>query len=115
MRNLRAAIEELEAEDDDFVDPSELSRLGDRLQAKLCRVVAASKRRGEHLLTGHSPVGWVASRCQMSKNAAADRICIGEQLPRMPRLAAALETGEIGFQAGVGGLPPQRARRRGRM
>src|SRR5213594_2965197 len=37
MRNLRAAIEELEAEDDDFVDPSELSRLGDRLQAKLCR------------------------------------------------------------------------------
>jgi len=99
MRNLRAAIEELEAEDDDFVDPSELSRLGDRLQAKLCRVVVASKRRGEHLLTGHSPVGWVASRCQMSKNAAADRICIGEQLPKMSRLAGALEAGEIGFQA----------------
>jgi hypothetical protein len=35
----------------------------------------------------------------MSKTAAADRLCVGEQLESLPRVAAALCSGEIGFQA----------------
>ena len=62
MQNLRVAISDLEAEDDDFVDPRELSSLIDRLQGKLCRVVAAARKRGEHLLSGQSPCSWVALR-----------------------------------------------------
>jgi hypothetical protein len=35
----------------------------------------------------------------MSLSAAADRLCVGEQLESMPRLAEALRSGEVGFQA----------------
>ena len=99
MQNLRVAISDLEAEDDDFVDPRELSSLIDRLQGKLCRVVAAARKRGEHLLSGQSPCSWVALQCQMSRTSAADRLCVGEELAHLPRIAQALSSGEIGFQA----------------
>ena len=99
VRELRAAISVLEAEDDDFVDPRELSSLIDRLQGKLCRVVAAARKRGEHLLAGQSPCSWVAMQCQMSRTSAADRLCVGEELAHLPRIAQALSSGEIGFQA----------------
>src|SRR6266571_5132581 len=92
------AIFEREAEDD-FVDLSRLSAVIDRLQAKQCRVAAAAAKRREHLLTGDSPTGWVAKQCQLSKNAAADRLCVGEQLGRLPLVAEALSAGAIGFQA----------------
>jgi hypothetical protein len=35
----------------------------------------------------------------MSPNAAADRLCVGEQLESMPKVAEALSSGEIGYQA----------------
>src|SRR6266704_4452978 len=82
------AIFEREAEDD-FVDLSRLSAVIVRLQAK----------RREHQLTGDSPTGWVAKQCQLSKSAAADRLCVGEQLGRLPLVAEALSSGRIGFQA----------------
>jgi hypothetical protein len=41
----------------------------------------------------------LAKQCQISKNAAADRLCVGEQLGRLPLVAEALSTGGIGFQA----------------
>ena len=64
------ALFERQAEDD-FVDLGRLSAVIDRLQGKLCRVAAAATRRHEHQLTGDSPTGWVAKRCQLSKSAAA--------------------------------------------
>jgi hypothetical protein len=73
------ALFEREA-DDEFVDLRRLSSVVDRLQAKLCRVAAAATRRGEHQLTGDSPSGWVSKQCLLSKNAAADRLCVGKQL-----------------------------------
>src|SRR6478672_4052622 len=85
--------------EDEFVDLSRLSAVIDRLQAKLCRVAAAATRRHEHQLTGDSPTGWVAKRCQLSKSAAADRLCVGEQLGGLPMLAEALSSGQIGYQA----------------
>jgi hypothetical protein len=93
-----ARVFDLEA-DDDYVDLGRLWRVIDRLQGKACRVAAASKKRGEHLLTGDSPTGWVAKQCQLSKNAAADRLCVGEQLNKLPQVADALREGAIGFQA----------------
>ena len=99
VQKLRAAIAQVEAQDDDLIDERELASLVDRLQAKLCRVVAAVKRRGNYQLAGYSAVTWVAKQCQMSKTAAADRLCVGAQLAKMPRVAQALQGGEIGFQA----------------
>ena len=99
MQELLAAVRDFEVEDDDFIDARALSSVVDRLQAKLCRVVAAATRRGDHLLAGKSACSWVASECQMSKTSAADRLCVGEQLAQLPRVAQALSSGEIGYQA----------------
>src|SRR5438093_503572 len=100
MQALEEAVALFEAEaDDEFIDARRLSGVIDRLQGKLCRVVAAASKRREHLLTGDSPTGWVAKQCQISKNAAADRLCVGEQLGRLPLVAEALSSGAIGFQA----------------
>src|SRR5436309_14468945 len=100
LRTLETAIADFDREaDDDFVDTRRLSAAIDRLQGKLCRVVAAARKRGEHLLAGQSPCSWVAVQCQMSRTSAADRLCVGEELAHLPRIAQALSSGEIGFQA----------------
>ena len=38
-------------------------------------------------------------QCQMSKTSASDRLCVGEQLGNLPRIADALRAGAIGYQA----------------
>ena len=97
---LEVAARDFEREaEDDCVDPRRLSAVIDRLQGKLCRVVAAAARRGEHTLSGQSACSWVAQECQMSKPAAADRLCVGEQLAHLPEIAQALSWGQIGYQA----------------
>ncbi len=85
--------------DDDFVDPGRLSAVIDRLKGKLCRVVARGEKRGEQHLTGQSPCSWVAASCKMSKTSAADHLCVGKCLDSMPRIARALSSGEVGYQA----------------
>ena len=97
MQSLRLAVAELEASEG--VDPRELSSLIDRLQAVLCRVVRDGVRRGEHLLEGKTPNGWVRDTCRVSGTAAADRLRVGEQLDQLPRIAQAVRAGELGFQA----------------
>jgi hypothetical protein len=99
MQNLRLAVAELEAEDDESIDPAELSSLIDRQQGKLSRVLAAATKRGEHLLSGRSATGWAAQTCGLSPTSASDRLCVGEQLAAMPRVGQALSSGEIGYQA----------------
>jgi hypothetical protein len=100
MQNLKAAIAEFEAGVDlDFVDLLELSSAINRLEGVRCKAASRAKSRGDHLLAGQSATTWVSRECQMSKSAAADRLCVGEQLEQLPRVASALSAGEIGFQA----------------
>ena len=100
LENLEAAAAELEANGDlDFIDSSRLSAVVNRLQGVLSRVVHRATARGDQLLSGQSSCSWVASNCQMSKTAAADRLCVGKQLEQLPRIAQALSAGEIGYQA----------------
>ena len=44
-----------------------------------------------------SPIQWIKAACHMSGGAAADRVCVGEQLERLGKSAAAVGAGEIGF------------------
>ena len=100
LRTLEIAIADFDREaDDDFVDPRRLSAAIDRLQGKLCRVLGAARKRGDHLLAGQSACTWVAAQCRMSKTTAADRLCVGEQLGNLPMVAEALSSGEISYQA----------------
>src|SRR6202521_6024050 len=100
LERLEAAVRvfDLEAEDD-FVDPGRLAAVIDRLTGKLCRVVQASRKRGDHLLDGCSAVTLVSIDCKMSRTSAADHLCVGEQLQSLPRVADALSSGQIGYQA----------------
>src|SRR6266576_2271788 len=100
LENLETVIADFDRDaDDDFVDPRRLSAAIDRLQGKLCRVVSAARKRGDHLLAGQSACTWVGVQCRMSKTTAADRLCVGEQLGNLPRVAEALSSGQIGYQA----------------
>ena len=97
MQKLREAIDELEAQAG--LDVRELSALGDRLQALICREAREAVRRGDHQVEGKTPNGWVASACRISGSSAADRLRVGEQLDNLPRIASGLRSGEIGYQA----------------
>ena len=102
-----AELEDLEAVAARFaadvdLDSVDLSRLTGVLNLLECVRSKAAHRaavRGAHLLVGKSACSWVASECQMSKASAADRLCVGKQLEKLPRLAGMLSTGEVGFQA----------------
>jgi hypothetical protein len=100
LERLEAAARDFELEaEDDFVDPGRLAAVVDRLRGKLCRVVHASRKRGDHLLEGCSAVSLVSIDCKMSRTSAADHLCVGEQLQSLPRVAEALSSGQIGYQA----------------
>src|SRR2546425_9838415 len=100
LGRLEAEVREFRQNADlDFVDAGRLSTVVNTLQGALSQVVHRAKVRGDHLLAGQSACTWVASTCQISPTAAADRLCVGEQLESMPRVAEALGSGEIGYQA----------------
>jgi hypothetical protein len=44
-----------------------------------------------------SPISWIKANCHMSGGAAADRVCVGDQLQRLERSSVAMAAGEIGF------------------
>jgi hypothetical protein len=44
-----------------------------------------------------SPISWLKANCHMSGGAAADRVCVGQQMERLGQSVAALAAGEIGF------------------
>jgi len=55
---------------------------------------------GEHLVAGNiTAASWIARTCGMSVSSAVDRVCVGEQLESLPKVAAALSSGEISFQS----------------
>src|SRR5258708_17481954 len=63
-------------------------------------VVKRAQERGDHLVDGNSgAASWISRNCGMSVTSAADRLCVGEQLRSLPKVAAALSSGEIGYQS----------------
>jgi hypothetical protein len=94
------SVAQIEGLDDGEIDPKQLSSLVDRLQLKFCQVVNRARERGEHrtFSPNISAVGWVADICFMSRNSAAERLCVGKQIESLPKVAEALRSGEIGYQ-----------------
>src|SRR5437870_11366953 len=100
LERLEVELREFQQNADlDYVDPGRLSSLVDSLQGTLCEVLNRAKKRGHHLLTGQTPCGWAAQTCRLTPNSASDRLCVGKHLEAMPRVAEALSSGEIGYQA----------------
>jgi hypothetical protein len=84
---------------DEDVDPKELRHVIDLLEKKFCELVERGRQRGDHRMSGLSPVSWVAKSCHMSRIAAAQRLRVGAQLDSCPDIAKALDSGEIGYQS----------------
>ena len=76
----------------------ELRHACDLLELRFSAVAAAFADTDEADRQGSvSPIDWIRHHCRMSGHAAADRVCVGEQLPRLPESAEAMAGGEIGF------------------
>src|ERR1700716_2660228 len=87
------------------LDPSEddLPRLRagmDGLEKDFSAMARRAKQRGDHFLSGTATAAtWISRTCNMSVTSAADRLRVGEQMEELPKLAAALSSGEIGYQS----------------
>src|SRR5258706_4069883 len=59
-----------------------------------------AQKAGAHLISGNiTAASWIARTCNMSVHSAADRLCVGAQLEELPKIKAALASGEIGYQS----------------
>src|SRR2546426_8455687 len=100
LENLEDAAREFRRSADfDFVDAKRLAAVIDGLEGDLCKVLDRGRKRGEYQLARLSPATWAARICGMSRNSAADRLCVGKHLDSLPETSAALANGEIGYQA----------------
>ena len=100
LSKLKAAIREFQAREDRPVDNAELRQLIDALECEFSMNARNSQRSGEHLISGASSAAtWISRTCNMSVTAAADRLRVGEQLEELPKVVAALSSGEIGYQS----------------
>jgi hypothetical protein len=99
LEKLRTAVRELQVWDE-RVDPKELRVVIDSLEGVFSAHVRNCQRAGEHLVAGNiTAASWIARTCGMSITSSADRLCVGEQLESLPKVAAALGSGEISYQS----------------
>jgi hypothetical protein len=99
LSRLREVVRELQVWDEP-VDLKELRVDIDSLEGVFSASARKSQLIGEHLVGGSiSPASWIARTCGMSISSAADRVCVGTQLEDLPKVAAALGSGEISYQS----------------
>lgn len=100
LSKLLAAVREFQARDDRRVDPKGLRAVIDALECEVAAEARDVQKSGEHLVDGNlTAVSWISRSCGMSATSAADRVCVGTQLESLPKVAAALSSGEIGYQS----------------
>jgi hypothetical protein len=88
---------ELEPSEDDL---KRMRALMDALELEFSSMVRRAQQRGDHLVNGNiTAASWISRTCGMSVTSAADRLCVGEQLQSLPKIAGALSSGEIGYQS----------------
>jgi hypothetical protein len=81
-------------------DPKRMRAVIDALELGFSSMARRGQKRGDHLVNGNiTAASWIARTCNMSVTSAADRLCVGEQLESLPKVAAALASGEIGYQS----------------
>jgi hypothetical protein len=100
LSELHAAIRKFLQRDERRVDLKDLRVAIDSLEGEFSVVARESQKSGEHLVDGHiTAASWIARTCKMSVTSSHDRLRVGEQLESLPKVAAALTSGEIGYQS----------------
>src|SRR6266567_5861295 len=100
LGDLETAVSEFIARDERDVDSKRLRVLIDALEGEFSLQAKRDQESGRHLAEGSATaVNWLSRTCRMSATSAAERICVGEQLQELPRVADALRSGEISYQS----------------
>src|SRR3979411_3112072 len=82
------------------IDLAEYRAVIDGLDGDFSSEARDAQKSGAHLAGGNiTAASWIARTCDMSITSAADRICVGTQLEALPKVAAALAAGEVGYQS----------------
>src|ERR1700694_3632923 len=100
LAKLLAAICEFQAREERRVDPREFRVAIDVLEGEFSVNAREGKNAGEHLVAGSiTAASWISRTGAMSVISAAAWLCVGPQLEALPRVAAALSSGDISYQA----------------
>jgi hypothetical protein len=100
LEEFEAAARKFLARGERRVDPKRYRAVIDSLDGDFSANARECQKAGEHLVAGNiTAASWIARTCGMSITSAADRICVGSQLESLPKVAAALGSGEISFQS----------------
>ena len=100
LSKLLDAIREFQAREERGVDLHALRGGIDALEGEFAGEARDAQKTGAHLVNGNiTAASWIARTCGMSVTSAADRICVGEQLESLPKVAVALSSGEISYQS----------------
>jgi hypothetical protein len=102
LSRLEEAVRDFQRGEPDPIDddPKRMRAVIDALELEFSSTARRAQQRGEHLVNGNiTAASWIARTCGMSVTSAADRLCVGEQLESLPKVAAALVSGEIGYQS----------------
>ena len=100
LSEFQAVARKFLARDERDVGLSDYRAVIDALEGDFSSVARAKQRSGAHLVGGNiTAASWIARTCDMSITSAADRLCVGEQLEALPKVAAALAAGEVGYQS----------------
>jgi hypothetical protein len=77
---------------------TQLAFAADVINLEFAKVAAAFAETDEYDEQGFdSPISWIKANCHLPGGAAADRVCVGEQLDNLGASRMALGLGEIGF------------------
>ena len=100
LSDLESAVRDFLAREDREVDLKRLRAVIDSLEGDFASRARDVRRVGGPIATGAaSVVSWIARTCGMSSTSVADRLCVGAQLESLPKIAAALRSGEISYQS----------------
>src|SRR6266849_8324904 len=99
LSELKAAVRKFRAREE-RVDLKEFRAVIDELEGEFSLEARQAQRAGDHLVGGSiTAASWISRTCSMSVTSAADRLCVGTQLHSLSKVAAALASGEIGYQS----------------
>src|SRR3977135_3849045 len=100
LSRLQVAVREFQARDELPVDNQQLRAVIDALEGEFSANARRSQRNGEHLAGGNiTAASWIARTCDTAVPRVAERLWGGAQLESGPRVAAALASGEVGYQS----------------
>ena len=100
LSDLESAVRDFLTREDREVDLKRLRAVIDSLEGDFASRARDVRRVGGPIATGAaSVVSWIARTCGMSSTSVADRLCVGAQLESLPKIAAALRSGQISYQS----------------